>query len=127
MLFALTPFLASLLVHWLGDRLPESAWSMAPELVFFSVMVSVTAFTDVVEMAEAIGWDGFLTFAGAGLLLGAVWSAIMYGIYLYAHVLSSPSATFQYRFVLCVDTVAVVMLALSVSVEVFISRIKAFQ
>jgi hypothetical protein len=124
-LFALIPFFASLTIHWLGDKLGESGWSMAPELVFFSLMVSVTAFTDVLDISEAIGWDVFLTLMGFALLAGALWSAVMYGIYLYSHVLSVPSSVFQARFFFFASVVAGVLFALSLLVEIVISKVKA--
>lgn len=124
-LFALTPLIASLVIHWCADKLPISGWAIVPEIVFFSVMISVTAFTDILEISEVIGWDVFLTFTGLALLVGAVWSAVMYGVFVYGHVLTMPTPTFQYRFLYCAKSVAVVLFALSVAVEVFISRVKA--
>lgn len=36
------PFLRLIDRSWLGDKLRASGWSVAPELVFFSVMMGVT-------------------------------------------------------------------------------------
>lgn len=124
-IFALTPLIASLVVHWCGDKLSEIGWSIVPEIVFFSLMVSVSAFADVLEISEVLGRDLFLTLTGLALLLGAVWSAAMYGVYVYGHLLSEPTSIFQLRFLFCAKVVAVVLFALSVSVEIMISRIKA--
>jgi hypothetical protein len=124
-LFALLPLFASLTIRWLGDKFGETGWGVAPELVFFSVMISVTAFTDVLDVTEAVGWDTFLTFTGFALLIGSIWSAVMYGIYVYGYVLATPSPAFQSRFFLFAAIVAVVLFALSIAVEIFVSRVKA--
>jgi len=78
-LFALMPLGISMFFHWLAHHAVRTEIAKSPEVLFFSVMVAITTHGDIVQngkLIEELLWVGLCRSA---LLIGAIFSAILYG------------------------------------------------
>lgn len=121
LIFALLPLAASLVIHGLSGNLSENVWTFCPELLFLSLMMSTTAFGDLTDVGWPIGWSGLLTFGACVLALCAVWSGMMYGLYMYGRVLSPPTSDFQTGFFYISIVTSGAAVLVSTAVEIFVS------
>lgn len=124
-LFALLPLITALVLHALADKLTIDAVASSPEILFFALMVSATAMGDLSEIATPLGgWDITFRILGSALLLGAVWSAILYGSLLYDSVIGPGSVAFRSRLLIVAVGLAAVLFVLSTLVEMLIGKIE---
>lgn len=122
--FALFPLVTALLFRDLAGRLTADDVAKSPEILFFALMVSATALGDLFEIFPSIGWDALLGIMGAILLLGAVFSAILYGGLLYNSMVETGAESFRARLLGYSMFLAVGMLAVSTATEVLLGRIE---
>ena len=122
--FALLPLVASVTLRALNGTLTTQAVANSPEILFFSLMVSATAVGDISEVAVPIGWDLRLRMFSSCLLLGAIWSSILYGGLLYDTVIGPGSPSFQSRLLTLSVLTAVLLGVVSTIVEALLGRIR---
>jgi hypothetical protein len=75
-LIALVPLGVSLQLHIFAGRLPDAQWITCPELLFFSMMMTVTALGDLSDIIPAVGITPSVMLGCGTLGFGALWSAI---------------------------------------------------
>lgn len=122
--FALIPLCASISIHSFAGKLQGSSWGFCPELLFFSVMLSVTALGDLTDTARGVGNDWLFVLACGVLALSAVWSALMYGVYLYANISGPVPQPFQGSLFTMSVCIAISVFILSAFAEILVSRIR---
>lgn len=93
--FALIPFILILVLRFLTGSLSVQTLSSSPEILFFAIMVSATATGDLYGLADPLGWDVQLRILFSFMLFGAVFSAILYGSFLYDTIIGSISPVFK--------------------------------
>jgi hypothetical protein len=124
LLFALLPLFAALFLRSLADKLTGEIVANSPEILFFALMVSATAMGDLSGIATPVGWDVTLKILGSALLLGAVWSAILYGCLLYDSIIGPGSIAFRSQLFKVAVGLAIGLFLLSTTVEVILGRIE---
>ncbi len=122
--FALLPLGAALLLRALAGKLTTEAVANSPEILFFALMVSATAMGDLSEIAAPLGWDLTFRILGSALLIGAVFSSILYGSLLYDSVIGPGSAAFRSRLLTVSIVLAVVLFIVCALVEILLGRIE---
>lgn len=121
--FALLPLIASITLRALNGSLNAQAVANSPEILFFALMVSATAMGDISEFSVPVGWDLRFRVFWSCLLLGAVWSAILYGGLLYDSIIGPGSPSFKSRLLVLSIIVAVLLFFVSTIVEALLGRI----
>lgn len=122
--FALIPLIAAVTLRALNGTLTTQAVANSPEILFLSLMVSATAVGDISEIVVPIGWDLRFRVFSSCLLLGAIWSAILYGGLLYDTIIGPGSPSFQSRLLTLSIITATVLCLVSTIVEALLGRIK---
>lgn len=93
--FALLPFLTSLLFRGMAGVLTTDAIQQSPELLFFALMICATAMGDLNELSSAVGKDTVLRILSSALLLGASVAGILYGGFVYVTLPNQTNLKFQ--------------------------------
>jgi len=93
--FALIPFIIIVVLRALMGSLSAEKLSDSPEILFFAIMVCGTATGDLYGIADPLGWDNLLKVLFSLMLLGAVFSAILYGSFLYNTIIGPDSPLFK--------------------------------
>lgn len=123
--FALFPLATALLFRNLAGKLTADDIVKSPEVLFFALMVSASALGDLFEVLPSIGWDTLLASLGAILLIGAFFSAILYGGLLYNSMLAVTEAEpFRSRLLWYAVFLATSLFGVSTTTEIMIERIK---
>lgn len=125
MIFALLPLGAGLLLRALAGKFTTETLANSPEILFFSLMVSATALGDLSELAEPLGWDLTIRVLRSALFLGAMFSAILYGSFLYDRVIGPGSEGFRLRLLQVSAWLAVVFFTVSTIAEILLARIES--
>ncbi len=125
LIFALLPLGASLCVRaLLYGNLTTDVLANTPEILFFSLMVSATAMGDLSEIAKPLGWDNLFRIFWFVLFFGAIWSAFLYGIYIYDSISGPGSIEFRKRLLSFSMGLSIVFVIFSTTVEVLIAKIE---
>ncbi len=125
LMFALLPLAASLFLHKLANKLTLEAMANSPEILFFSIMVSAISLGDISEINFIIKkWDITFGVLKSALLLGAVWSAILYGSFLYDSIIGQSLSNFRIQLLNVSMLLAVILFILSTIVQVLIGKIE---
>lgn len=122
--FALFPLATALLFRNLAGKLTTDDIAKSPEILFFALMVSATALGDLFELFPSIGWDALLSTMGAILLIGAMFSAILYGGLLYNSMVEAGAEAFRSRLLTYSVILAIALFAVSTATEVMLGRIE---
>lgn len=122
--FGLFPLLVSIVFHSWNHTLSTQRIMGSPEALFFALMVSVTALGDISEIAAPVGWDLLFRICWSCLLIGAFWSAILYGFLLYDNISGLGLVSSQGGSASHIIVVAVSMGLVSTFVEGLIGRIQ---
>ncbi len=123
-IFALLPLGMSVLLLFLADKLSIDALTKSPELLFFALMISVNSMKDMHELSAIIGQDIVFAIFNSALLLGAVSSAILYGILLYDNIIGLGLSSFREKLLWISIGLSLVMFILGTLAEFFIGRIE---
>jgi hypothetical protein len=123
-MFALLPLAAAVTLQALNRTLTTQAVANSPEILFFALMVSATAMGDISEITIPVGWDLRFRVFWSCLLLGAIWSAVLYGGLLYDSIIGPGSPSFKLRLLVLSIIVAVLLFVVSTVVEALLGRIK---
>ena len=121
--FALLPLVAAVTLRVLNGTLTTQAVSNSSEILFFALMVSATAMGDISEVTVPVGWDLRFRVFWSCLLLGGIWSAILYGGLLYDSIIGPGSPSFRSRLLVLSIIVAVLLFLVSTIVEILLGRI----
>lgn len=124
LLFALLPLCAAILLHALAGRLTTEALANSPEILFFAIMVSATAMGDLSDITGILGWDILLRIIASTLLIGAIFSAILYGSFLYDTIIGPGSLVFRARLFRISIWLSIVLFVLGTLVEILVARIE---
>lgn len=126
-MFALIPLLWSLLIRYFTGKLTFAAAAESPEILFFSLMVDATSLADLNDVARPRTKrdlvDLMRDILWAALLLGAVFSAIFYGVFLMATLGTTIGENFLYRIFSFSMVLAIVSFCLTTVTQVFLGRI----
>lgn len=123
-IFALLPLAVSVLLRALVNKLSIQDFSNSPEILFFALTISATAMGDLSEIASPLGWDIYFSIFGSALLLGAVFSSILYGSLVYDSIIGPGSMEFREKLLVFSIGLAIILFFLSTVVEVLIGKIE---
>ena len=127
LLFALTPLASMLVIRFLLDKLSLKAIEdNLSEILFFSIMVSVTALDDLNEIIRNFTNDALLSSIRLFLLLGAVWYVILYGFFIFDSAIDVATSLnivgFRSKLMYASIWLATILFIVSTSAEILISR-----
>ena len=120
---ALLPLAASLFIHNVSGQLHHDLWKASPELLFFSLTLSVTALGELMDLSRAIGREIVVTLSQSVLLIGILWTGLMYGAYLHEIAFPNSSSALQKPMLQMSIGIAITTLILGTIIEVFISKV----
>ncbi len=123
-IFALFPFIFTVLLRYLMGTLSIDHLAESPEILFFAIMVSATATGDLHAIATPVGWDNLLRSLYSITLLGAVFCSVLYGTFLYDTLMGSNSLDFRQNLFDLSIAITIAMTLISFVVEVLIARIE---
>jgi hypothetical protein len=123
-LFALLPLAFSVLFHFLGNTLTFDAVAKSPEILFFSLMVSVAALGDLMDLAIPSSWDATFMTIGLGLSFGVTVSAGLFGALLYNNIYNVELAVFRSGLLVVSIIVALLFFILSTTTEWMLGTIE---
>ena len=124
LLFALTPLTFVLVIRLLLGQLSLKAMEdNLSEILFFSLMVSVTALNDLDDIVKSFNNDALLSGIRLFLTLGAAWSAMLYGVFIFDSVTNLNIIGFRTRLMYVAISVAIILFVVSTAAEFFISRV----
>src|SRR3954447_15799089 len=94
-LFALLPLGVTVLLGKLTGTFTIRVLQDSPEILFFALMICATSLGDIQALRSAVGNDLPLLALWSALLLGAVFSAILYGSLAYDKLIPGGIPHFQ--------------------------------
>lgn len=119
LLFSLLPFGCHIVLRALAEKLDWTLIASSPELLFFSLMISMTSVSDLSEL-KSITQNMKLKILEAILSLGGVSCAVLYGAHLYNGMSESPSPHFQYNLFITSIFTALFLFILSTVVQIIL-------
>lgn len=122
-LFALIPLTIVILIRALTTNLSfVSMEEHTSEILFFAIMVCISASADLSELAEAFHKDSLLQAFQYLLIFGAIISAMLYGALVFDIVVGANVASFRSNLLRYSIIVAISLFIFSTSVEYFLGR-----
>jgi hypothetical protein len=121
--FALLPLGISILVRALAEQ-PHELTSNAAELLFFALMVNATALGDSHDLSQIPEPDLTIRVFRSSLLLGAITSAILYGVNVSSSLSASTKSSFPLRLFIVSLVLAVLSFILATAAEILLSRVE---
>lgn len=126
LIFALLPLGVSILFRFLVDKLSFDSLSNSPELLFFSIMVSATSLDDISEIKKYYSkLDFTIKILGSALLFGAIWSAILYGTFLYDSLVVNNELSIRESLFKISIYMGIALFIISTSVQIIIGKIES--
>ena len=127
-IFALLPLVVLLLLRFFAGKLTAEDMAGSPEILFFALMLSATAMGDLSEVVPGVGWNPTFGVLGSSLMIGAVFSAILYGSllssFLFETTFGAHAELFRSRLFIVSVSLAVLLLAVSTTTEILLGRIE---
>jgi NO-binding membrane sensor protein with MHYT domain len=123
-LFALLPLGVTILLRKLTGTFTIRALEDSPEILFFALMICATSLGDMQALRTAVGKDLPLLVLWSALLLGSVFSAILYGSLAYDKLVTGGTEAFQQNLLSVSVLVAVIFFVLALIVQILLSRIE---
>ena len=120
---ALLPLSISWVVRKLGE-VQAAPGAYAPELLFFGVMVSVTALGDLTDEEQSVGADWMIQLLKATLLFGALAVSSIFGVYQYDVIFGSNNVTFRDNITLFAVTSSGSLFLASFLAEIVVAKIR---
>ena len=125
LIFALLPLGVSIFFRTLLNKLSLESLSNSPELLFFSIMVSATALDDISELKKInTRLDFTIKLFGSALLFGAIWSAILYGTFLYDSLAIKTELSIRNSLFKISIYMGIALFILSTSVQIILGKIE---
>jgi hypothetical protein len=121
--FALLPLIISASIRQIAS-LATPAGVYAPEILFFAVMISATALGDISDEVKVTGSSPFFQLLRGALMLGAIASAALFGMYQYDQIVGPGFPPFRENITWYAIAMGVVFLIFSVVAEVLLGRIQ---
>lgn len=124
--FALLPFLINVILLFLHNKLTFHRAIETPELLFFSIMICATTVNDLFQLSAKVEQDVKIHFFLLVFFLGAVFSAILYGVFCFDSITAQPSAApsvFKTRLSILSTIISIGILIFGLLAQRFISRI----
>ena len=121
--FALIPLVCALFLRHMINGLTWQDVADSPEILFFALIISSTALGDISDMRKQVGNDLKFQIFWSALLLGAIFSAILYGSFLYDKLAAHQSRAFRDNLMKVSILLSASLLACSTLVESLIGRI----
>ena len=122
--FALLPLLISLFLHHLTDNLSNETLANSTEVLFFTLVVCATALGDLNDVTVPTRWNRTRNILGSSLLIGAVLSAIFFGILVYDNLINPAKMDFRSRLLPYSIGMAVIFGVTSTIVEILLATIQ---
>lgn len=124
LLFALTPLTVVLVIKSLLGQLSfEAMEDNLSEILFFSLMVSVTALDDLDEIISVFKNDLIMASLKLFLIFGAVWSAMLYSIFMLDSAVNLNFEGFRSRLLSMSIAVAIILFLVSTTAECIVARV----
>lgn len=124
LLFALIPLVVVLLLRWLAGRLTVRAMEEnLSEILFFALMVSVTAAGDVVEVYRFMTKDSLVYALMMFFMLGAVFSSVLYGFFHFDLMIGTGISAFRPRLLILSSSMAAILFVVGTITQVFLGRV----
>lgn len=115
-------------LRYLAGRLAVDDLAKSPEILFFALMVGATAMGDLFEIAPTIGWNPTFGILGSFLLIGSMFSAILYGSLLFSLLyydsIGSSANSFRFGLLLVSMILAAILLLVSTLTEILLGKIE---
>lgn len=93
------------------------------EILFFSLMVSVTALNDLDDIVKSFNNDALLSGIRLFLVFGAAWSSMLYGVFIFDSATNLNIAGFRAKLMYVAISVAIILFIVSTAAEFLISRV----
>jgi hypothetical protein len=120
-MLAFVPIMLSISFHLLSN-VDDPPSSYAPELLFFSVVITATVLGDISDELYRGGADEWLLGIAALLMLALIVSAALYGGYQFGVISRSQNAIFVERITIVSGVLSMVLSTASVGVEALLAR-----
>ena len=120
----LLPFLASIILHFFAGKPIVDSIVSSPELLFFSLLVCSVTLGDLSNLNTKKATLP-VTLMYSSSLLGAVFSAILYGSFLQDSILNGLGSAFQTRVLAMSVWMSLVFLFLTTIAQIAIARKEA--
>lgn len=114
-------------ISWVVRKLGEvqaAPGAYAPELLFFGVMVSVTALGDLTDEEKSVGADWMIQLLKATLLFGALAVSSIFGVYQYDVIFGSSNITFRSNITLFALISSSLLFLASLLAEIVVAKIR---
>ncbi|MCA9123866.1 MAG: hypothetical protein H6821_01010 [Planctomycetaceae bacterium] len=122
--FALLPLVSSVLLRYFSNQLTIDSMTRSPEVLFFSLMLNATALGDLADIARPKKQHELtVSLFRSALLIGAVFSGILYGSLLFGTVVGNVKAEFLQRLFTVSVVIALASFVMALVSEVFLSRV----
>ena len=123
--FALIPFAIGIFLRLIAGEFTLGNIASSPEILFFTLMVCATALSDRNEIDQISKSQTVFQLLGSALIIGAVFSAILYGILLYNNIFEHDAVGFQSPSFFWFEIVfAIIFLVIGTVTEVIIGQIE---
>ena len=122
--FALLPLGISILIRSFTGNISLRSIANSPEFLFFSLMVTATALGDLSETFRNSLRTLTFDILRSGLLLGAVFSAILYGSFIYDSITNPEIDQFRIQLFGLTKWLAIVFGIVSTIAEAWIGRME---
>ena len=93
------------------------------EILFFSLMICVTVLGDLSDVVKPFGRGSLLYIILMSFVFGAVFSAVLYGAFLFDLLIGTNIAVFRTRLMWVSIGVAIILFLAGTATEVFLARI----
>jgi hypothetical protein len=123
-LFALIPFMFTVLLRYLAGSLSVTQLSESPEILFFAIMVCATTTGDLHELFNPIRWDTRLRILFSFMLFGAIFSSVLYGSFLYDTLIGSNSELFKQNLFQVSIYLTLSLTLVALLVQILIARVE---
>jgi len=120
--FALLPLVFVWFFRSLVGRNTVDTINDFPEVLFFSLMVCATTVGDLRGLEKPARWKLILLILESALLLGAVFSAMLYGGLRFAGIIN-PDVSFRTWLLNCAILLTVIFFFLSLTAEILIALV----
>ena len=125
--FALLPLGAAILIRSLSGKLTREALANSPEILFFALMISATAVGDLLAVPKPEDNGIVFQILWSALLLGAVFAALLYGVFLYVSIMNPAASDFRVGLWGVSVWLAVTFAIVSTLAEAWIGQMEASQ
>lgn len=125
LVFALLPLLASIFFRYLADQLDRHFLTKSPEIIFFIIMISATTLDDLSSLRKNLpAFDFKIRISEGILLLSAIWSAFLYGAFLFVTIIGPDNPLIRERIFDFSIFLGIALFFFCTVIQIFIGKIE---